>query len=172
MWNRHKLTLEVTADRETALKWAQENFLLYSLLQCHQHKCEMRYYINRGRFGTFRCPKNKNHTSSRPGEISAATGTWFAGHHIDANKAFSLMMSFCDNDSYEKACREAMFDESGCSSETICDWYSYCKEVVVEKFLGQQQERGLIGGPGKRVQIDEAKYERRKYQRGRVIEGH
>lgn len=102
MWNRHKLTLEVTADRETALKWAQENFLLYSLLQCHQHKCEMRYYINRGRFGTFRCPKNKNHTSSRPGEISAATGTWFAGHHIDANKAFSLMMSFCDNDSYEK----------------------------------------------------------------------
>lgn len=132
------VTLEVTADRETAIRWAQENFLLYNSRQCQQHRCEMRYYINRGCFGTFRCPKNKNYTSGRPAVISAATGTWFAGHHIDASKAFSLMMRFCDNDTNEEARRKARFDDSDCSSETICDWYSYCREVIVEKFLKQQ----------------------------------
>lgn len=66
LWNRNRLPLEVTADRKTALKLAQENFLLYSLRQCQQHKCEMKYYIIRRRFGTFRCPRNKTHTSGRP----------------------------------------------------------------------------------------------------------
>ncbi|KMQ91627.1 hypothetical protein RF55_8482 [Lasius niger] len=102
----------------------------------------MRYYINRGCFGTFRCPKNKNYTSGRSAVISAATGTWFAGHHIDASKAFSFMMRFCDNDTNEEARRKA------------------------------SNNRGLIGGPGKIVQINEAKIEQRKYQRGRVVEGH
>lgn len=172
MWNRHRLTLEVTVDRETTLKWCQNNFLLYSSRQCQQHKCEMKYYINRGRFGTFRCPKHKQHYSGHRGEISAATGTWFAKHHLDVNKAFSLMMSFCDNDSYEKAKKEAKFDDSECSSETICDWYNYCREIIVAKFIEKQENKGLIGGSGKIVQIDEAKFGRRKYQRGRLVEGH
>lgn len=114
----------------------------------------MKYYINRGHFGTFRCPKNKNHVSNCSADISAATGTWFTEHHIDVIKAFSLMMSFCDNDTYEQARKQARFENCDCSSETICDWYNYCREVIVEKFATEERDRGLIGGPGKIIQIE------------------
>jgi len=68
--------------------------------------------------------------------------------------------------------RESQVDARKCSMETIADWYQYCREAIVERFLANQDVRAKIGGPGKIVQIDEAKFGSRKYERGRIIEGH
>ena len=55
------------------------------------------------------------------------------------------------------------------SSETVVDWYNYCREVCAE--IISRHHTGRIGGPGKIVKIDESKFGRRKYHRGRVVEG-
>ena len=46
--------------------------------------------------------------------------------------------------------------QSAISQETIADWYNFCRELVVERYIGAVTSRGLIGGPGTMVQIDEA----------------
>ena len=55
------------------------------------------------------------------------------------------------------------------SSETVVDWYNYCREVCAE--IISRHHTGRIGGPDKIVEIDESKFGRRKYHRGRVVEG-
>lgn len=54
------------------------------------------------------------------------------------------------------------------SLHTVVDWYSFCREVTVNFCVANSRQ---LGGPGKTVEIDEAKFGKRKYQRGRFIEG-
>ena len=56
--------------------------------------------------------------------------------------------------------------------EGVVSRYNYCRELVAEKFMVRQSLSGKIGGQGKIVQIDETKVGKRKYNRGRMVEGH
>ncbi|KAL7743276.1 hypothetical protein ACLKA6_016217 [Drosophila palustris] len=60
-------------------------------------------------------------------------------------------------------------DEFGWCRQSIVDWKSYLREVYID--WSQRNSRVRIGGPGKIVEIDEAKVGKRKYNRGRVVEG-
>jgi hypothetical protein len=51
-----------------------------------------------------------------------------------------------------------------------CSRYNYCREIVTADFMERQDLRGKIGGEGSIVQIDESKFGKRKYNRGRIIE--
>ncbi|XP_064107422.1 uncharacterized protein LOC135216219 [Macrobrachium nipponense] len=51
---------------------------------------------------------------------------------------------------------------------TVNDWYNFCREVILHHI---EHSSTPIGGPGKIVEIDEAKFGKRKYNRGRYIEG-
>ena len=119
----------------------------------------------RCRFGKFRC--QKPHPRGKAGEVSAAKGSWFAKHHLSIIQAYNLMYSFANQESYEVAMRE-----SECASETVSDWFSYCRELIVWQHMRREQDRGKIGGPGVVVRIDESKFGKRKYYKGRLIEGH
>ncbi|KAI5736131.1 hypothetical protein M8J76_000299 [Diaphorina citri] len=61
-------------------------------------------------------------------------------------------------------------DEVELSSHSVTDWASFCREVLL-KWQSINVDNGKIGGPGKVVEIDEAKFGRRKYNRGRIIDG-
>ena len=49
------------------------------------------------------------------------------------------------------------------------DWYNFIRDVCAQYFLDHPT---TIGGDGVEVEIDESKFGRRKYHRGRYVEGH
>ncbi|XP_025158751.1 uncharacterized protein LOC112589480 [Harpegnathos saltator] len=60
-------------------------------------------------------------------------------------------------------------DENGVASPTtIVDWFNFCREVCVF-WAGKHSKK--LGGPGRIVEIDEAKIGRRKYNRDRLLRG-
>lgn len=56
----------------------------------------------------------------------------------------------------------------GLSDHSICDWGSFCREVLIHWCL---QREGRIGGPGNIVEVDESKFGKRKFNVGRLVEG-
>ena len=54
------------------------------------------------------------------------------------------------------------------ADHTTVDWRNFCREVCEVIFL---EEKGKIGGPGYTVEIDESKFGKRKYNRGRRLDG-
>ena len=54
------------------------------------------------------------------------------------------------------------------SKHTTTDWSSYCREVCTAVCVHHLQQ---IGGPGVEVEIDETNVGRRKYHRGKRVEG-
>jgi transposase-like protein len=57
---------------------------------------------------------------------------------------------------------------TGQSSTTVCALWEYFRELVAANL---DEENALIGGPGIIVEIDEAKFGKRKYDRGHRVEG-
>ena len=53
--------------------------------------------------------------------------------------------------------------------KTVIDWYNYCREVCADRIMNHHA--GQIGGPGMTVEIDESKFGKTKFNRGRYIEG-
>ncbi|GBO18782.1 hypothetical protein AVEN_158451-1 [Araneus ventricosus] len=53
------------------------------------------------------------------------------------------------------------------ASQTVTDWMNFCREVCEDECLAFD---GKIGGVGK-IEIDESKFGKRKYNRGRHVEG-
>jgi hypothetical protein len=48
------------------------------------------------------------------------------------------------------------------------DWCNFCREVCSEIFI---EDSEIIGGPGRGVEIDESKFGKRKYPRGKRVDG-
>ena len=74
---------------------------------------------------------------------------------------------------YEQAIRESTIIESGqkTSSASVADWFSYCREVTCVYLDGLYDESGPIGGAGHVIRIDEMKLRRKKFNKGRMVEG-
>ena len=55
------------------------------------------------------------------------------------------------------------------SSATAVDWYNFVRDICAEYFLAHP---AVIGWAGVEVEIDESKFGKRKYNGGRVVDGH
>lgn len=85
-------------------------------------------------------------------------------------KAIILSYAFAHKMSYEQVITESSIDEYITSTDTITMWYTKCREICMDALHNIYNEN-KIGGEGHIVEIDESKIGRRKYNRGRLIEG-
>ena len=55
------------------------------------------------------------------------------------------------------------------STKTAVDWYNFLCDVCAQYFVDHPVK---IGGPGIELEIDESKFGRHKYNRGRYVDEH
>lgn len=51
---------------------------------------------------------------------------------------------------------------------TVVDWKRFCREVCIDACI---RDNEIVGGEGVTVEINESKFEKRKFQRGKLIDG-
>jgi len=96
---------------------------------------------------------------------SMFTGTWFARSHLSVSQVCQFTCLWL-NLPYP---RQFMISrEIAVSAHTVVDWSSFCREVCI---FWLQKHCTVLGGPGVVVEIDEAKFGKRKYNRGRWLDG-
>lgn len=94
---------------------------------------------------------------------SALKNTWFSKSKLDIGKILYMNYQWCCS-VHSKFIRH----DTGVSKPTQIDWNNFCREVCVYHCAKTECK---LGGVGKVVEIDEAKFGKRKYERGRIIKG-
>ncbi|KAL0861609.1 hypothetical protein ABMA27_009108 [Loxostege sticticalis] len=152
------LVLFVPGTEEQCIRFSEERGLLPTEKMCTR---QLRYAIG-WLVGQFRCRKGKCRNKS----YSRAAGTWFVNARLPLPLMFQIMYMFSVDYTYEAVRRETSdMREEVLSQATIADCFNYCREATIVYQLEHEESREKIGGPGKIVQIDESKFERRKYSR-------
>lgn len=167
MWNWKKIFTRLGTVQQ-CIQFAEERGFIPKQKMCRIHHRPMTLSTET-QFGRFRCRKS----NCRNRSVSRVQGTWFGNVRLCITLAFQIMYAFSEGLSYMQVQKQlATEDEPVISMKTVADWYSYCRETIVIYELENNQASEKIGGPGKIVQIDESKFGKRKYNRGRQIEGH
>lgn len=104
--------------------------------------------------------RDDTHTTKK----SIRCGSWFSGSKLPLTTVSKITYLWVI-----KAEPVAIICQTGVNKNTVTDWLQFCRDVCVE-ICSRTNE--TIGGPGTIVEIDEAKFGRRKYNRGRRVEGH
>lgn len=162
-----KLVRECCVDQpEACLQWCQSIGLLPETRACS--KCRRDMTLSTKRDGTAAGMRWRCHKCSK--EVSLTGGTFFEESRLPLGQSLLLIYSFANGFSYEDAIREARMGDSVLSSGTVAHWYEICREMCVEWAEARVCE-GKMGGEGSVVEVDEAMIGRRKYNRGRLVQG-
>ena len=159
--------IKSTLTREDTVTFCQKYNILPRSVNCPKCGDILNTLSKNNNSLTFRC--NKKSCEKR---VHLTKNTWFEGRKISLEKTLVLTYCFVVKASYAFAIRETSGPHYGnvtTSSETVADTFSYCREVCSHILLERNQ--GVIGGPNCTVEIDEGKFGKRKYNRGRVIDG-
>ena len=65
-------------------------------------------------------------------------------------------------------CASTCIHISNVAAKTAVDWYNFIRDICAQYFIDHP---AITGGPGVEVEIDESKFGKRKYNRGRQVEG-
>ena len=97
-------------------------------------------------------------------KVSIRKGSWFENHNLTLVQILYITYFWV-----YKCNQEFVIHELGIRERTIVDWYNYAREVC--DLILQKHENNIIGGPGVIVEIDERKFGKRQYHKGRCVDG-
>ncbi|XP_029046875.1 uncharacterized protein LOC114877909 [Osmia bicornis bicornis] len=165
-------------SKEAAIVWARERSLLRQNKNCSTHRKPMKLYQTpQHGIGRFRCLVGRG----RCKDFAATVDSFFEDIHLPLDKAIKLIYCFTRDFSYENTAHELCDFTSEqpvvISSATIAAWYPYCRELIIDQFSQIQLGKSKLGGISESgspivVQIDEAQFGPRKYNRSKNVEGH
>ena len=138
--------------------WLQRKHLLASSMLCPKCSSGCRIIPRKGSF-SWRCPRKGCQTV-----VSIRQNSFYSGSHLPLTDCIEMTYYW----SRQQPVTMTMI-ETGHSSHTVVDWYNFHRDVCAQYFIDHHVQ---IGGAGKIVEIDESKFGRRKYNRGRYQEGH
>lgn len=97
-------------------------------------------------------------------KVSVREGSWFSGSHLLLEQIVKLTYYWVYDLPNDFISRELRIG----SDHTVVDWKNFSREVCLS-ILKLDNEK--IGGPGRTVEIDESKFGKRKYHRGKRVDG-
>lgn len=110
----------------------------------------------------WRCYHRRNGQHCRY-SVSVRKGTFFEQSHLTFGQVCSIVSLWLDG-----ASNLCIQHQVNISKRTVVKWVNYCREVMHDDVVVKKVP---IGGPGLHVEIDESKFAKRKYNRGRRVEG-
>ncbi|XP_039277164.1 uncharacterized protein LOC120355641 [Nilaparvata lugens] len=128
-----------------------------TLRKCNSETDGYKWYCNNYR------SENKKKRKRCGYSVNLRRGTFFEKSKLPLWKIIGFIYLWTKN-----VAAKVIIDELGISNRTVVDWSSFCREVTFDFAVVRKKK---IGGPGRKVQIDESKFGKRKYNRGRAVEG-
>ena len=95
--------------------------------------------------------------------MSIRSGTFFERSKLSIFQVLGFVNLWVENVSLKVTAQQLNL-----SKPSVVDWASFCREVVFNGYIINVEK---LGGPGKIVEIDESKFGKRKYHRGKHVEG-
>ena len=153
---------EICKERRFLIDWLQGRGLLGDFSGicecCFEGKVKLvedKYYSKDG--VVWRCTNRKCNK-----KVSIREGSWFSGSHL-LEQIVKLTYYWVYSLPNDHISRELKIG----SEHTLVDWKNFAREVCLEIL---QQDNCKIGGVGKVVEIDESKFGKRKYHRGKRVD--
>lgn len=137
-------------DEEKAILLLREKQILYDP-PCHLCNGIMELNPKRKTYWCGNCRK----------EISCLKGTFFANNKLGVNKTLLLGYLWL-----AKASRNTVMKIGGFASHTATSYFEFFRELTVNTIDVQNYR---IGGPGIKIEVDETKLGKRKYNRGHRV---
>ncbi|KAK4884047.1 hypothetical protein RN001_000318 [Aquatica leii] len=104
---------------------------------------------------------------------SLAKNTLFAKTKLPVDRVLHIIYFFAfGENTYDTIIRESSTNDVVTSRESVVQWMAWLREVCFIWLDRHFENEGRIGGPGVVVEIDETKIGKRKYNRGRNVDGH
>ncbi|XP_067652209.1 uncharacterized protein [Haliotis asinina] len=97
-------------------------------------------------------------------KVSIREGSWFSGSHLTMCQIMKHLYYWVYKTPLHVIQRELKVG----SNSTLVDWNMFCREVCMSVIESDSEQ---IGGPGTTVEIDESKFGKRKYHRGKRVDG-
>ncbi|GBL96268.1 hypothetical protein AVEN_118797-1 [Araneus ventricosus] len=151
------------AEPKVVFQWCVDQGLIASGYECPKCKRQMvlrpRRDISDGFNWVCRVRGQNAHHVKR----SVRGGSWFERSNLPIPTILQFVIYWCVEMKSKFIC-----EELNIGTATATDWASFCREVCQDILIWRS---GKIGGPGIVVEIDESKFGKRKYNRGKRVVG-